>query len=168
MDPASQLAGTVAAAGAAYLVAGLVLDGVRWVTRTSLPGLPSLRPLFAAIALLAMLGRIGPAAATTPPPAQRLGNGGAGPAVDAGPLVTIDAAAVGQPPAAGVPAPGGTYTVQTGDSLWSVARRALGDGARIADVASYWPLVYSANAAVIGSDPDLIHPGQELELPEAP
>lgn len=167
MDPATRLAGTVAAVGAAYLVAALLLDGVRRLARVDLPGLPSLRPLLAAIALLAVLGRMGPAAATTPPPAQRLGGGGGGaaPTVDMGePIAT----AVTLAPSVASPAPGSRYMVEPGDSLWTIARRALGGEAGVAAVASYWPLVHEANAAVIGADPDLIHPGQVLELPEAP
>ncbi len=165
MDPATQFAGTIAAAGAAYLAAGLLLDGVRRLTRAQLPGLPSLRPLLAAVTLLAMLGRVGPAAATTPPPAQRLGGHGAtgpGAAADVGPAVPVEAAAALSPTL------GATHTVQPGDSLWAIAGRALGDTASAAEVAAYWPLVYEANAAVIGPDPHLIHPGQVLELPEAP
>ncbi len=164
MDPAAQLAAWVAAAGAAYLVVGAFLDGVRRLTRVQLPGLPSLRPLLAAVAVLAVLGRVGPAAATIPPPAQRLGGGGgAVPVVDAGPVAPLEAAA-----AAAMAGPGRSHTVQPGDTLWSIARRGLGGGAGVADVAAYWPLVYQANAAVIGPDPDLILPGQVLRLPEAP
>jgi nucleoid-associated protein YgaU len=56
------------------------------------------------------------------------------------------------------------YTVRLGESLWSIAGDSLHtqDGTRIA---SYWPRIYRANRRVIGSDPDLIHPGQALRLP---
>ena len=49
-------------------------------------------------------------------------------------------------------------TVQSGDSLWALAQLHLGDGAR-------WPEIYEMNAETIGSNPDLILPGQELLMP---
>lgn len=52
------------------------------------------------------------------------------------------------------------YTVQPGDSLWSIAQKELGDGSR-------WGEIYSANRGVIGNDPSLIHPGQVLTVPGA-
>ncbi|MEU3468614.1 MULTISPECIES: LysM peptidoglycan-binding domain-containing protein [unclassified Streptomyces] len=51
-----------------------------------------------------------------------------------------------------------TYTVRPGDSLSAIARRELGDEAR-------WREVYAMNRGVIGTDPDVIHPGQVLTLP---
>jgi nucleoid-associated protein YgaU len=55
--------------------------------------------------------------------------------------------------------------VRPGDSLWSIAAADLpptaGDGA----VAAHWRRIYDLNRVVIGPDPDLIHPGQRLELP---
>jgi hypothetical protein len=35
-----------------------------------------------------------------------------------------------------------------------------------ADIACFWPKIYDENRAVIGDDPDLILPGQLLEIPE--
>ncbi|MFD6420971.1 transglycosylase family protein [Streptomyces sp. NPDC060198] len=53
----------------------------------------------------------------------------------------------------------GTYTVQSGDNLWAIAdAQNLSDG---------WTELYQANESVIGSDPDLILPGQELDLSTA-
>ncbi|MFE9848957.1 transglycosylase family protein [Streptomyces sp. NPDC005576] len=50
----------------------------------------------------------------------------------------------------------GTYTVRTGDNLSAIAdAQHLSDG---------WTKLYQANEEVIGSDPDLILPGQELDL----
>lgn len=46
------------------------------------------------------------------------------------------------------------YTVQTGDSLWSIAERLLGDGSR-------WSEIYEAN----NLPSTVIHPGQVLRLP---
>ncbi len=61
------------------------------------------------------------------------------------------------------------HVVAPGDSLWSIAAArvvARGVAATPAAVAAEWPRWYRANAAVIGDDPDLIHPGQVLTAPE--
>ena len=58
-----------------------------------------------------------------------------------------------------------TVTVRRGDSLWSIAERHLGATATDAEVARAWPEWYAANRAVIGDDPDLIHPGMQLVPP---
>ncbi|WP_125143677.1 LysM peptidoglycan-binding domain-containing protein [Clostridium transplantifaecale] len=50
-----------------------------------------------------------------------------------------------------------TYTVQSGDSLWKIAKKTLGDGNR-------WSEIYNLNTDKI-SNPDLIYPGQVLTLP---
>lgn len=55
--------------------------------------------------------------------------------------------------------------VRPGDSLWLLAARALGPSASDADVASYARRIHAANVAVIGADPDLLHPDQHLHLP---
>ena len=52
-----------------------------------------------------------------------------------------------------------TVTVRRGDSLWSIAESHLGSAASDAEVARAWPRWFAANRAVIGDDPDLIHPG---------
>jgi resuscitation-promoting factor RpfA len=56
------------------------------------------------------------------------------------------------------------HTVRPGESLWSIAGDALAtdEGRRIA---FYWPRIYRANRRIVGSNPDLIYPGQELRLP---
>ncbi|MDX5443578.1 MAG: LysM peptidoglycan-binding domain-containing protein [Hymenobacteraceae bacterium] len=51
------------------------------------------------------------------------------------------------------------YTVVSGDSLSKIAQREYGD-------AMQWRKIYDANRDVIGDNPDLIHPGQELVIPE--
>lgn len=55
--------------------------------------------------------------------------------------------------------------VQPGDSLWSIAEAALGSGASEQLIAETWPRWHAANRALIGADPHLIHPGQELTVP---
>lgn len=52
-----------------------------------------------------------------------------------------------------------TYMVQSGDCLWNIARASIGDGSR-------WPELYELNTEVIGNNPSLIYPGQELTLPD--
>ena len=60
----------------------------------------------------------------------------------------------------------GTYTVQPGDSLWRITSHLLGPQASDAAIAAAWPELYAANAAAIGADASLIHPGQLLAVPE--
>jgi hypothetical protein len=57
-------------------------------------------------------------------------------------------------------------TVQSGDSLWLVAEQQLGPDASVADVAAYVNELWDLNADAIGTgDPNLIMPGQTLQLP---
>lgn len=57
---------------------------------------------------------------------------------------------------------GERYVVRPGDSLWSIARAHPTDGG---DVEVRWRAIWAANRDVVGTDPDLIHPGQALRLP---
>jgi LysM repeat protein len=52
------------------------------------------------------------------------------------------------------------YVVQPGDNLWNIARDHMGGGEN-------WGNLYHANANVIGDNPRLILPGQELSVPGA-
>ncbi len=52
----------------------------------------------------------------------------------------------------------GSYTVQEGDTLWSIAKRVWDDGSR-------WQEIYQANADLIGPDPNAITAGMELQIP---
>lgn len=60
-----------------------------------------------------------------------------------------------------------TVTVQRGDTLWSIVADHLGPGATDAEIAAEWPRWFEANRAVIGSNPDVILPGQQLRAPIA-
>lgn len=51
------------------------------------------------------------------------------------------------------------HTVEKGDTLWAVAQKALGNGAR-------YPEIFEANKPML-SDPDKIYPGQVLRIPAA-
>lgn len=58
-----------------------------------------------------------------------------------------------------------TVVVRRGDSLWSLAAAHLPGRPSDAQTARAWPRWYAANRAVVGADPDLIHPGQRLRAP---
>ena len=61
--------------------------------------------------------------------------------------------------------PDEVVTVRRGDSLWSLVARHLGPRATDRQIAMAWPEWYAANVDVIGPDPDLIRPGQQLRIP---
>lgn len=68
------------------------------------------------------------------------------------------AAAVDPPPRETSGAPNNaTYTVKSGDCLWNIARKQLGDGSR-------WKEIYELNRDKI-KNPNLIYPNQTLTLP---
>lgn len=50
-------------------------------------------------------------------------------------------------------------TVKSGDSLWKIAKKVYGDG-------SQYKKIYEANKSTIGSNPNLIKPGQKLIIPK--
>jgi len=50
------------------------------------------------------------------------------------------------------------YVVVAGDSLSRIAKREYGDARK-------WPAIFEANKDII-KDPNLIHPGQKLVIPE--
>lgn len=58
--------------------------------------------------------------------------------------------------------------VKSGDSLWSIVAAALGPYASDVDVAASWPDWYRANRETIGTNPNLIFPGQILHAPLGP
>ena len=70
--------------------------------------------------------------------------------------------------------PGGlataTYQVVAGDSLWCIAastiRARSGERPTSAAVAQFWPRFYENNRRLIGEDPNLILPGQQLIIPD--
>ena len=61
------------------------------------------------------------------------------------------------------------WRVESGDSLWSIAAdtvRQRTGSAELEAVVQYWVDLIEANAEVIGGNPDLIHPGQTICLPD--
>ncbi len=59
-------------------------------------------------------------------------------------------------PAASEAEAGEAYTVKAGDSLSKIGKR----------YGKSWQDIYELNKDVIGGNPDLIHPGQELKIPQ--
>lgn len=57
------------------------------------------------------------------------------------------------------PADAAPYTVKPGDNLWDIAHKNLGDGTK-------WQDIYKLNQDVVGTNPNLIHPGAQLNLGE--
>ncbi|MGN0621132.1 MAG: LysM peptidoglycan-binding domain-containing protein [Porcipelethomonas sp.] len=51
-----------------------------------------------------------------------------------------------------------THKVKSGDCLWNIAKKYYGDG-------SQYTKIYEANKNIIGSNPNLIKPGQVLTIP---
>jgi len=51
-----------------------------------------------------------------------------------------------------------TYTVVSGDCLWNIAKKFYGNGSQYAKI-------YEVNKKTIGSNPNLIYPGQVLTIP---
>ena len=154
-DPASLVAAAVGGAAAALLI----LDGLGRLARRALllrgvSRRPWVRGVVVAATVFAALGR-GPARAATPPPQLRLER-------------PVPPATGGTASPAETPT-GEAYRVQPGDSLWGIAARLLGAGEGrqpgSADVDRLWRRIYDANRGLIGPDPDLIHPGQQLTIP---
>ena len=54
------------------------------------------------------------------------------------------------------------YTVISGDSLWKIAKKVLGDGSRWYEI-----YTYNNNKSIIGGNPNLIYPGQVLSIPNS-
>lgn len=61
-----------------------------------------------------------------------------------------------------------TVVVRPGDTLWHLAAADLSPTVGPAAVTRRWHRLHTLNRAVIGDDPDLIHPGQRLQLPPTP
>ncbi|WP_182524005.1 LysM peptidoglycan-binding domain-containing protein [Nocardioides dongkuii] len=58
--------------------------------------------------------------------------------------------------------------VRPGDTLWDLAAADLGHRVSPAEVDRHWRRLHRLNRSVVGPDPDLIRPGQQLRLPAPP
>lgn len=59
---------------------------------------------------------------------------------------------------------GARVVVAPGDSLWSIARSRAAADATAAEIDRSWRRIWRANRDVIGADPDLIRPGQRIDV----
>ncbi len=63
------------------------------------------------------------------------------------------------------PSPNNPYVIKSGDSLWSIAQnQVVGEAASVTEIDSAWRKIWRANRDVIGNNPSLIRPGQEINL----
>lgn len=153
------------AAWAWLATSSLVLHAVRGRAGRGMPGIPRSWRRVVLLACgttlaagLAVPASADPGLAGLPLPDRA--TGGATPPVTGAPATPVALT----PPASPItPA-----TVQRGDSLWDLAAAQLGPDASSAEVDRQWRRLYDLNRPVVGSDPDLIHPGQQLRLPTPP
>ena len=160
----------------ALAVVGLQLAAAPLATASPLPalsGFPDAAPATSAAwtpaPLPATTGTPPPAVSSTPEPAPLPGTPAAvqpqwrplSPVVEPGPLAGRQLRQ---------PEPGdrsAEVTVRPGDSLWSLSSARLGPFASDVDIAQDWPRIYQANRDIIGGNPNLLRPGQVLQLPPA-
>ncbi len=58
-----------------------------------------------------------------------------------------------------------SYVIKSGDSLWSIAQsQIVGEAASVTEIDNAWRKIWRANREVIGNNPSLIRPGQEINL----
>ncbi len=61
-----------------------------------------------------------------------------------------------------------SYTVQAGDTLWSIAADQLGEGTDASTIYDYTLDIYEANKDALGQNTELLYEGQVLQIPEQP
>lgn len=131
------------------------------------PGTVSLVPA------TAVMRRVNPAISPGPPASSsrsiRLERHPVQGPVSIQPAATDDASAGSTASGAGIPTE--TWVVETGDHLWGIAAETLeerwGRTASEHEIARYWAALIDHNRSrlVAPSNPDLLHPGQIMELP---
>lgn len=61
-----------------------------------------------------------------------------------------------------------SYTVQSGETLWSIAADQLGEGTDASTIYDYTLDIYEANKEALGQNAELLYEGQVLQIPEQP
>ncbi len=128
-----------------------------------------IRPIVAVLVMASVIAapiRPKAASATVAPPIVRLSD-----AADVGDIApATPRAAETHQAAVQSDRPDTPYIVKPGDCLWRIAGEVLaargGTGPSRLEIARFWPAIYEANRPLIGDDPNLIHPGQPLHIPE--
>jgi nucleoid-associated protein YgaU len=182
MEPAMALCTGVAAVTLTFGVLGSLhaFAGRLATVRLPIP-VRSLAVLLTMASLTAVLARPRPAAATIAPPIVRLVDETASPTdgtetpadeADAPTSAPPYDRSAGRASVTTERARSGTaaHVVELGDSLWRIAGDTLtarnGAEPSSAEIARFWPAIYAANRGLIGDNPNLIFPGQRLQIPE--
>ena len=160
-DAVALLAAGLGAAAAGWVAAGAALTALTWNWHSR--GGPSARIAVVVRAFSPRLVRrvaavtLGAALAAGPQAARA--DGPFDPGWGARPVTSAPTA-----PAARVAA-AQRVVVRRGDTLWRIAAEHLPARAGEAAIEAAWPAWYRANRQVVGEDPDLIRPGQQLTPP---
>lgn len=141
----------------------VTLDAARGRTRAGVPGVPdAVRRVVLAACGVALAGGVATPALATPGEVHH--DHTATPTALLSGLPMPDRASGGVAPTHGRSV-AATVRVRAGDTLWHLAALDLPPGAGDEQVSAHWQAIYALNRAVIGADPDLIHPDQQLRLP---
>lgn len=165
----------VAVGGSPQVEEAAVESGAQMSARTDAPAAPSTSPAAAAPAAVVAPSAPVHAAPSTVPAGPSvtapgaISAGGHAPAEVAVPAGDAPATRAATAPAAGQGGPASAtpavVTVRPGDTLWGIASDFLPADADAQEVARAWPRWYAANSDLIGPDPGLIRPGQQLVSP---
>lgn len=167
MEPAMAMCAGIATVTLTLGAIGSLPSVVRRIGAIDIP-IP-IRPIAAVLVMASMIAgpiRPRPASATIAPPIVRLTD--AADAEGTAPAPTSPVAP--HPTSVHSDGPDAPYIVQPGDCLWRIARDTLaargGTEPLSVEIARFWPAIYQANRSVVGDDPNVIFPGQALQIPE--